>query len=88
MKFSPHPREQQPPQIQMQRRADETNKGLLNKKNNEINELKIALAESLKLQSHYAKLLNQYDGGQRISFDNNDEWLTRLKEIGIQKSIK
>lgn len=37
-----------------------------------------ALAESVKLQSHYAGLLNQYDGGQRIEFKDAEEWLARL----------
>ncbi len=45
-------------------------------------ELRIALEESVKLQSHYAKLLNMYDGGQRISFATADEWITRLQETG------
>ncbi len=39
----------------------------------------IALEESLKLQAHYAMLLNQYDGGQRIIFKSVSEWLDRLK---------
>lgn len=38
-----------------------------------------ALEESLKLQTHYAKLLNQYDGGKRIIFKSVSEWLKRLK---------
>jgi hypothetical protein len=42
-------------------------------------ELEHALAESVKLQSHYAKLLNMYDGGKRICFKNSEEWLNRLK---------
>ena len=37
-----------------------------------------ALEESVKLQSHYAELLNQYDGGQRISFKDADDWKYRL----------
>ena len=36
-----------------------------------------ALAESVKLQSHYAKLLNMYDGGQRSTF-TAEEWLDRV----------
>jgi hypothetical protein len=43
-----------------------------------IHELQRALDESVKLQSHYAGLLNQYDGGQRIQFANADEWIKRL----------
>lgn len=39
-----------------------------------------ALEESLKLQSHYASLLNMYDGGKRIEFKSVDEFMNRLKE--------
>lgn len=35
-----------------------------------------ALEESVKLQAHYAKLLNVYDGGKRIIFSTK-EWLAR-----------
>lgn len=45
--------------------------------------LEIALAESLKLQSHYAVLLNGHDGGERQTFDSVDDWICRLKEIGV-----
>lgn len=48
----------------------------------EIMELEAALRESVKLQSHYAKLLNQYDGGERLSFASIEEWIARLKEVG------
>lgn len=37
-----------------------------------------ALEESVKLQSHYAACLNQYDGGQRILFKDAEEWKRRL----------
>lgn len=40
--------------------------------------LRRALAESLRLQSHYAMLLNMQDGGQRMRFDSVDAWLERL----------
>lgn len=40
-------------------------------------ELYHALEESVKLQSHYATLLNQYDGGERMTF-TVDSWLQRL----------
>ena len=40
-----------------------------------------ALEESVKLQTHYAKLLNMYDGGKRIGFDNADAWLSRLEAL-------
>ena len=40
-----------------------------------------ALRESLKLQSHYAELLNMHDGGQRMTFSTNEEWLNRLESL-------
>lgn len=45
-------------------------------------ELRVALEESVKLQSHYADLLNMYDGGKRMEFKGVDEWMARLMEIG------
>ncbi len=42
--------------------------------------LRYALEQSLKLQAHYATLLNQYDGGKRLAFTEVDAWLRRLKE--------
>jgi len=53
-----------------------------NDKDKTIHDLVIALEESLKLQSHYAGLLNMWDGGQRLQFHNVDAWLTRLRETG------
>jgi len=46
-----------------------------------INNLGIALDESVKLQSHYASILNQYDGGQRLLFASVEQWLDRLDEL-------
>lgn len=43
--------------------------------------LTVALRESLKLQTHYAKLLNMHDGGQRIGFESVEDWLKRLEEV-------
>ena len=40
-----------------------------------------ALAESIKLQSHYAVILNGYDGGKRLQFASVEEWLTRLESL-------
>ena len=40
-----------------------------------------ALRESLKLQSHYARLLNMYDGGERMEFPTVQAWLDRLAEV-------
>jgi hypothetical protein len=39
-----------------------------------------ALERSIRLQSHYARLLNMYDSGERMSFENAEAWLARLKE--------
>lgn len=44
-------------------------------------ELYRALEESVKLQSHYAELLNQYDGGERLIFKDEREWLQRLRKL-------
>jgi hypothetical protein len=43
--------------------------------------LRRALAESVKLQSHYASLLNQYDGGRRLQFPTALSWIQRLEKI-------
>lgn len=48
-----------------------------------ILQLRNALNESLKLQSHYARLLNKYDNGERMSFYNIEDWIKRLKELGL-----
>lgn len=40
-----------------------------------------ALEMSLTLQSHYARCLNDYDGGERMVFKTVDEWLQRLKDM-------
>ena len=56
-----------------------------------MDELRIALQESVKLQSHYAMLLNMYDAGERITFDSPEEWINRLREVGVlppNKSLK
>ncbi len=44
--------------------------------------LKVALEESLRLQNHYAQLLNMHDGGKRITFENVEKWLERLRKTG------
>lgn len=48
-----------------------------------MNKLEIALKESIKLQSHYASLLNQYDGGERMVFNSPEEWIERLEKTGV-----
>ena len=40
-----------------------------------------ALEESIKLQSHYAGLLNTWDGGERLIFASAVEWLKRLAAL-------
>ncbi len=44
-----------------------------------LKETRSALEESVKLQSHYAELLNMHDGGKRRVF-TADEWIARLKK--------
>lgn len=53
----------------------------------EAEELREALAESLKLQSHYAELLNAHDGGQRMTFPDVDSWLARLRELSANAAL-
>jgi len=51
-----------------------------------LKKLERALRESIKLQAHYAKLLNMHDGGERKIFtlteflDRLDETLGEIKE--------
>jgi hypothetical protein len=45
-------------------------------------ELRIALEESIKLQSHYARLLNMHDGGKRSAFKDAAAWIGRLRVTG------
>jgi hypothetical protein len=40
--------------------------------------LRAALEQSVKLQSHYAHLLNDYDRGSRLTFEDADAWIARL----------
>jgi hypothetical protein len=47
--------------------------------------LPLALDESIRLQSHYARLLNMYDGGKRLEFSNSGEWIERLIKTGTIK---
>jgi len=44
--------------------------------------LATALAEMVKLQAHYAKLLNEYDQGERVSFPDAQTWLDRMADLG------
>ena len=47
-----------------------------------MDETMIALEESVKLQSHYANLLNMHDRGHRITFKSAKDWIERLRKIG------
>lgn len=47
----------------------------------EIALLRKALDKSIWFQSHYAGLLNAYDGGKRMIFENGDAWVARLHEL-------
>ncbi len=47
--------------------------------------VQIGLDESVKLQSHYAELLNMHDGGQRICFKSANDWLERLEQLRCEK---
>ena len=40
-----------------------------------------ALEKSVSLQSHYAILLNHFDGGKRMIFGTAQKWLDRLKTL-------
>ena len=44
-----------------------------------------ALEELVKLQSHYADLLNIYDNGLRMIFIDAEHWLERLRELEKEK---
>jgi hypothetical protein len=54
----------------------------MNEDDNRIKTLSIALEESLRLQRHYAELLNRYDGGQRMIFETTESWIARLRDTG------
>jgi transcriptional regulator with XRE-family HTH domain len=43
-----------------------------------VAKLEEALEQSVTLQSHYAELLNTYDGGKRLTFASIEAWLDRL----------
>jgi hypothetical protein len=54
----------------------------------EIAKLRAALEESVKLQSHYAMLVNVYDSGKRMQFDNADAWLIRLAALADEQEVQ
>ena len=43
--------------------------------------LEKALEKSVELQSHYAWLLNTYDGGKRMQFKTAQSWIDRLNKL-------
>ena len=47
----------------------------------ELARIRYALDQSVKLQSHYAELLNLHDGGARRPFADGAAWIARLDEI-------
>jgi len=51
------------------------------KEKTELEIVRNGLKESIKHQAHYAQLLNQWDGGERIVFKDVQQWLDRLKNI-------
>lgn len=54
---------------------------LLHDLQEDIRNLRNALFGSVTLQAHYADLLNQYDGGERLTFKSTAEWMARLMEL-------
>jgi hypothetical protein len=57
-------------------------KAAVNLRKDKLEELEIALRESVKLQAFYAALLNIHDGGHRMSFPTPEAWIARLRETG------
>lgn len=47
----------------------------------EVEAMREALEKSVKLQSHYATMINMHDGGERITFDSAQAWLDRLAAL-------
>lgn len=47
----------------------------------------IALQESLKLQAHYGRSLNDLDGGKRMIFKSVSEWFNRLDDTGAFNNL-
>lgn len=51
----------------------------------EVRDILDAFEELVRLQSHYATLLNMYDGGERHEFVSTKEWFDRLAELRKRK---
>lgn len=63
-------------------RQEQINRNECNRLRGLVEEMAVALEESVKLQSHYAKLLNMHDGGRRLRFLTGLDWMMRLRETG------
>ena len=50
-------------------------------------ELREALEQSVRLQSHYASLLNAYDGGKRMEFPDVQAWLDRCAALAGRREL-
>lgn len=68
-------------------RADSRQKAMAAQLRERNRELKQALEESVKLQSHYAMLLNSWDGGERMSFKDADAWMNRLEALAAMAGL-
>jgi hypothetical protein len=64
-----------------ERRTVPINVGDIDLALDELARLRFALEESVKLQAHYAKLLNMHDGGERMVFPTVEAWIARLDEV-------
>lgn len=56
--------------------------------NTELAAVRGALTRSVSLQSHYAGLLNDYDGGRRLQFADAKAWLDRLNSLSPTSETK
>ncbi len=46
-----------------------------------------AFRRLIELSSHYARLLNDYDGGHRLTFKTPEEWIKRLEHLEKAEGI-
>jgi hypothetical protein len=49
--------------------------------NAQVEQQRKGLEASVKLQSHYAYLLNMHDGGKRLLFHDASAWMDRLAKL-------
>jgi hypothetical protein len=57
------------------------NDALRRERAEETRRLRMALERSLRMQNHYAELLNAHDGGARLGFDTVEAWMERLDSV-------